>query len=252
VKADATKYDEIRKATLNVDIIYYLIHSMEGSAKGWAKFARRDYLAAENFTKAASENNVKRIIYLGGLSQARSEELSEHMRSRREVGDILRASAAKVTIFNAAIILGKGGKSFEMLHHLVVRFPVLFCPKWVKSKTQPIAVDDVIEYLTQALEVKETMGRTFEIGGPNIITYLDMMKRYARVRNKTLFILINPFLSLRLASYWINILTPIKSSIARPLLDSLRQDAIVKDDSIRKLIPIKLKTFEEAVQQAQK
>ena len=223
---------------------------MEGSAKDWTKFADRDRLAAENFAKAATECNVKKIIYLGGLTYASKEEMSEHMRSRTEVGDILRTSSAKVTIFRAAVILGQGGGSFQMLKYLVERLPLMVCPKWVLTKTQPIAVEDVVEYLVRSIEISETDGKTFDIGGAEVLTYFDMMKRYATILNKSIRIVIIPFLTPRLSSYWVDLITPVKASLARPLIDSLKHEATVRDNSIRELVPIKLKKFEDAIKSA--
>jgi uncharacterized protein YbjT (DUF2867 family) len=233
-----------------VDVAFYLIHSMEGSSKEWKKFAERDRLAAENFARAATECGVKRIIYLGGLSHGKDNELSEHLRSRKQVGEILKTSNAKVTIFQAAVILGQGGGSFQMLQYLVERLPAMVCPKWVLTKSQPISVDDVVTYLVKAIDVKETEGRTFEIGGSDVLTYVDMMRHYAKMLNKSIKIIIIPFLTPRLSSYWIDLITPVKASLARPLIDSLKHEATVKDDSIKKMIPIQLKNFEEAIKSA--
>ena len=222
------------------------------------KFAERDRAAATNFAKAASEYGVKRIIYLGGLTHAEEnnqDSLSEHMRSRREVGEILQQqySSSKVTIFRAAVILGQGGGSFQMLQYLVERLPVMVCPRWVLTKSQPIAVEDVVEYLARCINVKETEGKTFDIGGPDILTYLDMMRKYARMLKKSVHIIIIPFLTPRLSSYWVDLVTPVKASLARPLIDSLKHDATVQDGQgrqIRQLIPIQLKSFEESIQAA--
>jgi uncharacterized protein YbjT (DUF2867 family) len=150
VHADASKYPDLVAAMTGVDIAFYLIHSMEGSSKDWKRFADRDRIAASNFARAATECGVKRIIYLGGFvyeNEDQPDKLSEHMRSRREVGQILKKSTAKVTIFRAAIILGQGGGSFQMLQYLVERLPAMVCPKWVLTRSQPIAIDDVISYL---------------------------------------------------------------------------------------------------------
>lgn len=250
VKANALNYSELVQALKGVDIAYYLIHSMEGSSKDWKKFAERDRIAAENFAKAASENHVKRIIYLSGLTFPKEENLSEHMRSRREVGEILKKSTAKVTIFRAAVILGQGGGSFQMLQHLVERLPVMICPKWISTKSQPIYVDDVVTYLIKAVEVPETIGREFDIGGPEILSYYEMMKRYAKILNKSLKIVIIPVLTPRLSSYWIDLITPIKASLARPLIDSLKHEAVVYDNSIQKIVPIELKGFEDSISSA--
>lgn len=214
VAANASKRSDLIKAMTGVDIVFYLIHSMEGSSKDWRKFAERDRIAAENFARAATECNVKRIIYLGGLVPDRNEqikkqeELSEHMKSRIEVGEILKTSSAKVTIFRAAIILGQGGGSFQMLQYLVERLPLMITPKWVLTKSQPIALDDVITYLIKSIESRETEDRSFDLGGSDILTYIDMMRRYGKMLNKSIKIIIIPFLTPKLSSYWIDLITP--------------------------------------------
>src|SRR5918995_1959252 len=255
VEADVNNYSQLVKAMNGVNVAFYLIHSMEGLSKKWKEFAQKDRTAAENFAKAATECGVERIIYLGGLIHGESTEdynkLSEHMRSRKEVGDILRTSTARVTIFRAAIILGQGGGSFQMLEYLVKRLPVVECPKWVLTKSQPISVDNVVEYLVKSISVKETEDRDFDIGGTEVLTYLQMMKRYAKMLNKSIRIIIIPFLTPRLSSYWVDLITPVRASLARPLIDSLKHEATVKDDTIKKLIPIRLKTFEEAIKAAE-
>jgi uncharacterized protein YbjT (DUF2867 family) len=253
VKADVSNYEDlVRSMSDQIDVAYYLVHSMEGASKDWKKFSERDRLAAVTFAKVATECGVKRIIYLGGLIHAEHlDKLSEHMRSRTEVGEILqRQSSSKVTIFRAAVILGQGGGSFQMLQYLVERLPVMICPRWVLTKCQPIAVGDVVEYLAKCIEVEETEVGTFEIGGPEVLTYIDMMRKYAEILNKSVQIIIIPFLTPRLSSYWVDLVTPVSASLARPLIDSLKHDATVHDNSIRQLIPIKLKSFEEAVRAA--
>ncbi|HEY7573514.1 MAG TPA: NAD(P)H-binding protein [Nitrososphaeraceae archaeon] len=255
VHADASKYPDLVKAMTGVNIAFYLIHSMEGSSKDWKKFSERDRMAAENFSKAATECRVDRIIYLGGLvheNEHQQDKLSEHMKSRLEVGRILNESTAEVTIFRAAIILGQGGGSFQMLQYLVERLPVMVCPKWVLTKSQPIALDDVITYLTKSIDSKETIGKCFDLGGPEIMSYIDMIRRYGRMLNKSVKIIVIPFLTPRLSSYWVDLITPVKASLARPLVDSLKHEAIVKDESIRRIIPFRLKTFEESIDLAKK
>ena len=252
VKADASNYLELVEALKEVDVAFYLIHSMEGSTKKWQEFSKRDRIAAENFAKAASETNTKRIIYLSGLIDIKHKDLSEHMQSRKEVGDILRTSKAEVTIFRAAVILGQGGGSFQMLQYLVERLPVMVCPKWVLTKSQPISVDDVVTYLIKSIELEDTANKDFDIGGPEILSYVDMMKRYSAILKKPLKIVIIPFLTPRLSSYWVDLITPVKASLARPLIDSLKHEAVVHDNEIQKLIPIKLMNFEESIKTAMK
>ncbi|HEX7259285.1 MAG TPA: NAD(P)H-binding protein [Nitrososphaeraceae archaeon] len=251
-KTDASNYLELVEALKGVDVAFYLIHSMEGSSKKWKEFSKRDRIAAENFAKAASQTNTKRIIYLSGLIDAEHKDLSEHMQSRKEVGDILRTSKAEVTIFRAAVILGQGGGSFQMLQYLVERLPIMVCPKWVLTKSQPISVDDVVTYLIKSIEIKDTANQDFDIGGPEILSYIDMMKRYSNILKKSLKIVIIPFLTPRLSSYWVDLITPVKASLARPLIDSLKHEAIVHDDKIQNLIPIRLKNFEESIRIAMK
>jgi uncharacterized protein YbjT (DUF2867 family) len=251
IKADVSNYADILKALAGIDVALYLIHSMEGSSKEWKKFAERDRIAAENFAKAASECKVKRIIYLGGLSNEKDiARLSDHMRSRMQVGEILKTSSAKVTIFRAAVILGQGGGSFQMLQYLVERLPIMVCPKWVLTKSQPIAIDDVVSYLVKAIDAPDLENRSFDIGGPDVLSYLHMMKRYGKMMNKSIKIIIIPFLTPRLSSYWIDLITPLRASLARPLIDSLKHEAITEDDTIKGIIPLQLKSFEEAVRAA--
>lgn len=248
VKADVSDYESLVGVMKDVDIAYYLVHSMEGSAKDWKRFAERDRLAAQNFARATSECGVKRIIYLGGLTHAGENQLSEHMRSRKEVGEILSRSSAGVTIFRAAVILGHGGGSFQMLQYLVERLPVMVCPKWVLTKCQPIAVDDVVAYLSEAAFKEETRANTFDIGGPDVLTYMDMIHSYSKMINKSVRVIVIPFLTPRLSSYWIDLVTPVRASLARPLVDSLVHDATVTDDeSIKKIIPLNLKSFQDAI-----
>jgi uncharacterized protein YbjT (DUF2867 family) len=251
IKADVSNYADVLKALAGIDVAFYLIHSMEGSSKDWKKFVERDRNAAENFAKGASECQVKRIIYLGGLYNEKNiERLSDHMRSRNQVGEILKTSSARVTIFRAAVILGQGGGSFQMLQYLVERLPIMVCPKWVLTNSQPIAIDDVVSYLVKAIDAPDVEGRTFDIGGPDVLSYLDMMKRYGKMMNKSIKIIIIPFLTPRLSSYWIDLVTPLRASLARPLIDSLKHEAITKDDAIKGIIPLQLKSFEEAIRAA--
>ena len=169
------------------------------------------------------------------------------MRSRTEVGEILKSQMLKLQYLEQLVILGQGGGSFQMLQYLVERLPLMVCPKWVLTKCQPIAVDDVVEYLVRSIETNETKSKTFDIGGPEILTYLDMMRRYSNTLKKSIKIVIIPFLTPRLSSYWVDLITPVKASLARPLIDSLRHEAIVKDNSIADIIPLHLKNFENSI-----
>lgn len=250
MRGDAADYESLVSALRGVDVAFYLIHSMEGSASRWERFVERDRRMAENFARASTECGVKRIVYLGGLVHGDDQEVSRHMRSRREVGDILKTSTARVTIFRAAVVIGQGSASFRMLSQLVDRLPIMVCPKWVYTRVQPISVEDVVAYLSQSLETDSTVGREYDVGGPDVLTYMDLMGLYARKAGKRFRSLRIPFLSLRLSSYWVDLVTDVPASLARPLVESLAKEAVASEDSIERAIPVRLKTCEEAVERA--
>ncbi|MBM3895600.1 MAG: NAD-dependent epimerase/dehydratase family protein [Thaumarchaeota archaeon] len=246
IQADLFNVDEMENALQGVEIAYYLVHSMEGDKNHWREFAARERTQARNFLRAATKAGVKRIIYLGGLVNE-SLELSPHMKSRKDVGDILASGSIAVTQLRASLIIGAGGGSYAMLRYLVERLRAMVCPRWVKSLAQPIAVDDVIEYLIGCMEKPHTAGKTYDIGGPERLTYEELMRLYSAYLNKNLFVIQIPFLTTRLSSYWVDLITPVKASLARPLIDSLVHDTIVKDDSINTVIPLRLKSVREAI-----
>ena len=246
VQADVFDQKQLESSMDGVEIAYYLLHSMEGSKEEWKEFASREKIQAQNFLKAATASGVKRIIYLGGLVND-SLSLSPHMRSRKEVGEILASGNIPVTELRASIIIGAQGGSYAMLRYLVERLPVMVCPSWVKSVAQPIAVDDVIEYLRGCLEHSETEGKIYEIGGPDKMTYEKLMRVYAKYLKKNLYVIQIPFLTTTLSSYWVDLITPVKASLARPLIDSLVHDTVVTDDSIEKIIPVEKKSIVESI-----
>lgn len=251
VQADVFDASQLEKALKGTKIAYYLLHSMEGSKENWKEFAAREKLQAQNFLQAAVKTGVKRIIYLGGLVND-SLELSPHMKSRKKVGEILASGDIPVTEFRASLIIGAQGGSYAMLRYLVERLPVMVCPSWVKSLAQPIAVDDVIEYLAGCVTKVETIGRIYEIGGRDKMTYEQIMHVYAKYLDKRLFVVHIPFLTTRLSSYWVDLITPVKASLARPLIDSLVHDTVVADNSITKVIPLKLKSVLQSIDIATK
>jgi uncharacterized protein YbjT (DUF2867 family) len=225
---------------------YYLIHSMGSHGN----FGQRDLRAARNFAQAAAETGVARIIYLGGLGKPGSE-LSEHLRSRQETGAALREAGVPVTEFRASILVGSGSVSFEMIRSLTERLPVMICPRWVYTRTQPIAIDDALTYLVAALETSESQGQIIEIGGRDVLTYREMMLTYARLRGLRRFIIPVPLLTPRLSSYWVHLVTPIPSTIAQPLIKGLSVEVIVTDDRARRLFPqITPMDYETAVARA--
>ena len=246
VQADVFDKESLKKSLKGIEVAYYLLHSMEGSKDHWKEFASREKIQAQNFLQAATESGVKRIIYLGGLVND-SLSLSPHMKSRKEVGEILSSGSIPVTELRASLIIGAQGGSYAMLRYLVERLPLMVCPSWVKSLAQPIALDDVVQYLVACLEHPETAGKIYEIGGKDTMTYEDLMRVYAKYLGKKLLILEIPFLTTRLSSYWVDLITPVKASLARPLIDSLVHDTVVTDDSISKIIPLDLKSVVESI-----
>jgi len=251
VKADVFDVTQLENALTGIEVAYYLLHSMEGSKDHWKEFASREKIQSQNFLAAATKAGVKRIIYLGGLVND-SLELSPHMKSRKEVGEILASGNIPVTELRASLIIGAQGGSYAMLRYLVERLPVMVCPSWVKSLAQPIAVDDVIEYLAGCMMHPETVGKVYEIGGKDKMTYEQLMRVYAQYLNKKLFVIEIPFLTTRLSSYWVDLITPVKASLARPLIDSLVHDTVVTDNSITKIIPMRLKSVRESIDIATK
>ncbi len=243
VMGDLLQAETLPTALDGVDTVYYLVHSM---AAGRAGFERRDRNAAENFTRAATRAGVRRVIYLGGLGEA-GEGLSEHLRSRMEVGSILQGGGFATTFLRAAIIFGAGGASFEMIRSLVERLPVMITPRWVETRCQPIAVGDVIRYLVGCMKEERTRGDTFDIGGPEILTYREMMERFAAIEGRRLLIIPVPFLTPTLSSYWVGLITPVKPSISMPLIEGLANEVICRENRIRELIPFELTPYDEAV-----
>jgi len=251
VQADAFDVRSLSNAMKGTEVAFYLLHSMEDNISAWRNFAEREKFQAENFLRAAEGAGVKRIIYLGGLV-SESVSLSPHMASRKKVGEILASGKIPVTELRASIIIGSGGGSYAMLRYLAERLRVMVCPKWVKSLAQPIAVDDVVKYLVGSMENSTTSGKIFEIGGPDKMTYEKLMRVYAKFIKKSIFIIQIPFLTTRLSSYWVDLITPVKASLARPLVDSLVHDTVVTDDKISKIIPFERKTVIESIEIATK
>ncbi len=253
IKGDLFSEESLKKAMKDIDVAYYLIHSMQAGEKD---FEERDRQAAINFGKVAKEAGVQRIIYLGGLGSEESN-LSPHLQSRHEVGDLLRSSGVAVTEFRAAIIIGSGSISFEMIRYLSERLPIIIAPRWAKSLCQPIAIRDVLYYLIYSLEVPESIGKILEIGGSDVLTYGEMMLGYAKVRGLKRYLIRVPVLTPRLSSYWIDFVTPIPASISHPLIEGLKNDVICKDSTARKIFPTiqpisYLQAVEFALQRIQK
>lgn len=232
VQGDVLKPESLPAAMQDVESAYYLIHSMTGSED----FHRRDLTAARNFSQAAKAANVERIIYLGGLGDP-AADLSEHLRSRQETGEALMEAGVPVIEFRAAIIVGAGSISFEMIRYLTERVPVMICPRWVFTRVQPIAITDVLAYLTGAMDLSINQSQIIEIGGADVFTYGDMMEGYAKVRGLKRVLVPVPVLTPRLSSYWVHWVTPVSAEITRPLVEGLRNEVIVRDEKAKELFP---------------
>lgn len=246
ITGDVLAPETLGPALSSVSAAYYLIHSMRGDDN----FHQRDVQAARNFSAAAAEQQVGRIIYLGGLGDPESD-LSQHLRSRQLTGEALRSAGVPVTEFRAGVIVGSGSISFEMIRYLTERLPVMIAPKWVYTRIQPLGITDTLDYLVAALETPASAGRIIEIGGSDVLTYREMMLGYARVRGLRRLLIPVPVLTPRLSSYWVHWMTPIPSDIARPLIEGLRNEVIVRNPSARTLFPdIQPIDYETAVHRA--
>ncbi len=243
VSADMLDRDSLTEALEGMDAAYYLVHSMERS-----DFEDVDRQAATNLADAAATAGLSRLVYLGGLGRG---DLSPHLASRQEVGRILSESSVPVTEFRAAVIIGSGSLSFEMTRYLTEVLPVMVTPKWVTTRCQPIAIRDVLAYLAGALDHPDTAGRVIEIGGPDVLSYADMMHRYAKVAGLRSRVLIRvPVLSLGLSARWIGLVTPLSNGVAAHLVDSLQHEVVVTDPSADQLIPLDRIGYDEAVKLA--
>ena len=232
--ADAMKGARVRGALEGVDVAYYLIHSLGTGAS----FEQRDRDAAGIFADAAMSAGVKRIVYLGGLVSGEGSGLSPHLRSRAEVGDILLASGAPTAALQAAVIIGSGSASFEMLRYLTERLPVMVTPKWVGTCIQPIAVGDVLRYLVGCAVLPPDVNRRFDIGGPDVLTYAEMMRRYTEVAGLRPRVLVPvPLLTPRLSSLWVGLVTPVPAGLATPLVESLRNEVVCSEHDIARYVP---------------
>jgi uncharacterized protein YbjT (DUF2867 family) len=246
VEGDVLDETSLGAALADIDVAYYLVHSL-GSGHD---FQGRDAAAARSFGRAARHAGVRRIIYLGGLGDP-ATDLSEHLRSRQQTGDALREAGVPVTELRAAVIVGSGSLSFEMIRYLTERVPIMVCPNWVYTRIQPIAIDNVLDYLAASLDVPASTGEIVEIGGADVITYGEMMTGYARLRGLRRLLVPVPVLTPRLSSYWVHLVTPIPSAIARPLIEGLRNEVVVRDTRARALFPdITPIGYEEAVRAA--
>jgi uncharacterized protein YbjT (DUF2867 family) len=244
VFGDVFDQETVHTAMAGVDVAYYLVHSLDSE-----DFEERDADAALNFGGAAAAAGVERIIYLGGLG-VDDGELSAHLRSRRQVEQLLSVAGVPVTVLRAAVVIGHGSISWEITRQLVDHLPAMITPRWVKTRTQPIALPDVIRYLVGVLEAAEARGRVFEIGGPDVMSYFEMMERAAKIRGKRLPHIDVPLLTPALSSGWLALVTDVDMATARNLIDSMTNEVIVRDHSIQAIVPGPTMSYDDAVRLA--
>ena len=244
VPADALDRTSLDRALAEIDVAYYLVHSM---ATG-PDFPRIDREAAGNFRDAAARAGVKRIVYLGGLQP--SSAASAHLASRAETGSILRAGPVPVTELRAGVIIGPGSAAFEVIRDLVFHLPAMVTPRWVRSRSQPIALDDVLEYLARVPLLPEAAGGVYDVGGPEALTYEELMREFGELVGRRPLIVPVPVLTPRLSSYWLDFVTAVPTNVARALIEGLEHDVLADDAPIRALVPLELKTYRAAAQAA--
>ena len=242
--ADATDGPSLRRAFAGVGVVYYLVHSL-----GTADFEKRDRLAAETTAREAERAGVRQLIYLGGLGDE-AAALSPHLRSRAETAAVLASGTVPVTTLRAAMVIGPGSAAFETIVALVDRLPAMICPRWVSTPTQPIALADIAAYLAATAGREDMLGRPFDAGGPEVMTYREMIEGIARIRGRRPRIVEVPVLTPRLSSYWLMLVTPVQSRVARPLIEGLRNATVAHDESLRELVPLPLTPFQDAARAA--
>jgi len=242
---DVYEPDSLRSALADADAAYYLVHSLARE-----DFVESDAAAARSFGTAAADAGLERVIYLGGLGLD-DENLSAHLKSRREVEQLLASGGVPTTVLRAAIVIGNGGISWEITRQLVAHLPVMIVPKWATTRTQPIALTDVVRYLVGVLEPEAAKGRVFEVGGPEVLTYAEMMRRVAQLRHhRQLHMLAVPLLTPRLSSYWLSLVTDVDTATARNLVDSMSNEVVVNDYSIADIVPGMPMGYDDAVREA--
>jgi uncharacterized protein YbjT (DUF2867 family) len=234
----------VRRVLEATQVVYYLVHSLDSP-----DFEERDRQAADTVARQAERAGAAQIIYLGGLGDD-ARGLSPHLRSRIETGRRLASGAVPVTVLRAAMVIGPGSAAFETIVALVDRLPGMVTPRWVATPTQPIALVDAVRYLAGLCGLEKAFGASFDAGGPEVMTYREMIERIARLRGRHPLIVEVPMLSPRLSSYWLHLVTPVNAQMARPLVEGLRNPTVARDDRIRELIPFPLTSFEEAARAA--
>ncbi len=246
VPGDVLDQSSLDEAMSSVSIAYYLVHLMSGSKD----FEKEDRQAAANFAQAAKKAGVRRIIYLGGLGDDAEPNLSPHLRSRHEVGQILRDSGAEIIEFRAGMVVGAGSTSFKLMKSLTDRLPVMLCPRWLATKTQPIAIDDVLAYLLAAKDFPKNESRIFEIGGPDVVTYADLIREYARQKGLRRWLIAVPVLTPYLSGLWLALVTPAAYEVGRHLIEGLKNPTVVQDRKALDVFTIRPMGVKQAIQNA--
>jgi uncharacterized protein YbjT (DUF2867 family) len=242
--ADVADATAVARALDGTEAAYYLVHSL-----GARDFAARDREGAETVAREAERAGLRQLVYLGGLGDE-SAKLSEHLRSRRETAEALAAGSVPVTTLRAAMVIGAGSAAFETILALVDRLPGMVMPRWVSTETQPIALADIVRYLAGVLDREEAAGTSYDAGGPEVMTYREMIERIAVLRGKRPLLVEVPVLTPRLSSLWLHLVTPVKAGVARPLVEGMRNATVAHDDSIRALVPFELTPFDVAAREA--
>jgi uncharacterized protein YbjT (DUF2867 family) len=248
VKGDVLDQPSLDRALQGVHTAYYLVHLMSGSKD----FEREDRQAAMNFAGAARQAGVRRIIYLGGLGDDSLPDLSPHLRSRHEVGKILRESGVETIEFRASVVIGAGSLSFDLMKSLTDRLPMMICPRWLSTPSQPIAVDDVLSYFLAARDLSPGESRIFEIGGTDVVTYGDLIREYARQRGLRRWLISVPVLTPYLSGLWLALVTPASFEVGRPLIEGLKNPTVVRDRTALAVFPIRPMGIREAIQRTLK
>ena len=246
VRGDVLDPLSLDEALQGVHTAYYLVHLMSGSKD----FEKEDRQAATNFAQAAKKAGVKRIIYLGGLGDDADPDLSPHLRSRHEVGEILRGSGVETVEFRAGMVVGAGSTSYQLMKSLTDRLPVMLCPRWLTTVTQPIAVDDVLAYLLAAKDLPTGESRTFEIGGPDVVTYADLIREYARQKGLRRWLIFVPVLTPYLSGLWLALVTPAAYEVGRHLIEGLKNPTVVRDKKALGVFSVRPMGAKEAIQKA--
>jgi uncharacterized protein YbjT (DUF2867 family) len=244
VRADVDDEQSVARAMEGAEVAYYLVHSL-----GQVGFEERERHSADGFARAAENAGLRQIVYLGGLGDD-ADDLSPHLRSRRETEQRLAAGSVPVTTLRAGMVIGMGSAAFETIAALVDRLPVMILPRWAKTATQPIALVDVVRYLTGVCGNEDAFGKTYDVGGPEVMSYADMIRRVGRIKGRLPRLVEVPLLTPWLSALWIELVTPARAEVARPLVEGLRNPTVAKDERIRSLVSFDLTPFDEAARVA--